>query len=207
MLHTGPPSHFRSHFIQLVDLLFSAPTNLSTHFSTPSEWLFSVLAENTCSLTRLEISNNYLDAGIVPSLIRLIQKNRTITALHMACVGLGNSTQVWQNSDFADALVANTSLLELNLSGNRIGDAGGCFFANVIARKISEQGRFTMTRLDLSANRLTAISRDALFDALNKIPCPVEWQRALKALVLKDNLFEEGEWTPAACESIGELYA
>ena len=169
--------------------------------------LFGCLLENT-SIISLDLSSkeglnrNRLGTQGVESLEWILQKNKTLQFLNLASTAIGltglecilaglenNSTLLNLNlgnnelGPQSSSLIANTlyttQLLELNLSNNKLTDAGIDKLAAMF--RLSTKNTI-LEKIDLSGNSLTSLGVAKLFDALQKNPF-------LRKLILSNNKF------------------
>lgn len=169
--------------------------------------LFGCLLENT-SIISLDLSSkeglnrNRLGTQGVESLEWILQKNKTLQFLNLGSTAIGltglecilaglenNATLIHLNlgnnefgpasSNFIANTLYTTQLLELNLSSNKLTDAG----IDKLAAMFRLSTKNTMLeKIDLSNNGLTSLGVAKLFDALQKNPF-------LKRLNLSNNRF------------------
>lgn len=169
--------------------------------------LFGCLLENN-TIISLDLSSkeglnrNRLGTQGVESLEWILQKNKTLQFLNLGSTSIGltglecilaglenNSTLITldiANNELgpqSSSLIANTlyttQLLELNLSNNKLTDAGIDKLAAMF--RISTKNTI-LEKIDLSNNQITSLGVAKLFDALQKNPY-------LKRLVLSNNRF------------------
>lgn len=169
--------------------------------------LFGCLLENV-SIISLDISSkeglnrNRLGTQGVESLEWILQKNKILQFLNLASTAIGltglecilaglenNSTLIELNlannelGPQSSNLIANTlyttQLLELNLSSNKLTDAGLDKLAAMF--RLSTKNTI-LEKIDLSNNGLTSLGIAKLFDSLQKNPY-------LKKLILSNNKF------------------
>jgi hypothetical protein len=141
--------------------------------------LAEALQTNT-TLTQLSLNNNKLgDAGGC-ALAMALQTNTTLTQLDLDVNELGAES----SKAMGEALKMNTTLTQLSLNSNQLGDAGGCALAMAL------QTNTTLTQLSLGGNELGDEGGMALADALSG--------RTMHWLDLSSNRISSSTWDAIA---------
>ncbi|NWH48832.1 LR74A protein, partial [Fregata magnificens] len=136
-----------------------------------------MLRENSC-LQELNISNNHLDTAGAEAIASLLLDNMSyLHALHLSGNNFGEETALY----FAEALMGNYQVKELDLSHNEFYEKGGQLLGQMLASNT------TLEILDLSWNHLRRKGTVAL-GTVAKIPLlSLEGNGALKILNLSWN--------------------